>query len=199
MWRAGLLAIGLFLAVGTVGLAWAQTAVGAGQGVLRTVSYREVPQPLSLSVTLFDDSRLDLRIRDQMVAALEQAEHTLGPESRFELELSSESQTGGLTSDGRSLGRVSSSEDDSRIEMNIWSSTQDSILGGRHSDRQRVIAGSFAIRATLRERTLGQVVWEGRAVVGVERNQADPYLAAMVRSLAQSLGRTVRDGRFPVP
>lgn len=199
MWRAGLLVIGLSLAPGILEPAWAQSSAVAGRGELRAVSYREVPQPLSLSVTLFDDSSLDLRIRHEMIAALERAEHDVGSESLFELELSSESEAGGLSSTGPSLGRLSSSEDDSRIEMNIWSSTQDSILGGRHSDRARVTQSSFAIRATLRERSLGRVVWEGRAIVGVERNRADPYLAAMVESLVQNLGRTVRNGSFPVP
>ena len=198
MWRAGLLAIGLCLVTGVSEPAWAQTGAIAGRGELNAVSYREVPRPLSLSVALFDDSSLDLRIRDEMIAALERAKQNLASEPRYELELSNESQAGGKISRGPSLGRVSSSEDDSRIEMNIWSSTQDSILGGRLSDRERITTGSFTILASLRERG-GGVVWEGRAVVGVERNRADPYLAAMVEALAQNLGRTVRHGSFPVP
>ena len=198
MWRAGLLAIGLSLIAGLFEPAWAESSTVAGRGEVNAVSYREVPQPLSLSVILFDDSSLDLRIRDEMIAALERAKQDLGGEPGYELELSSESQAGGVITRGPSLGRISSSEEDSRIEMNIWSSTQDSILGGRLSDRERITAGSFTILASLRERG-GGVVWEGRASVGVERNRADPYLAAMVAALAQNLGRTVRHGSFPVP
>lgn len=199
MWRAGVLALGLSLAVGIVEPAWAQRPVVSGTGELRAMSYREVPESLSVTVSLLDDSELDLRIRQEMIAALERAKHDVKSDSPFELELSSDSQTGGIISAGPTLGRLSSSEDDSRIEMNIWSSTQDSILGGRQSDRERLVHGRFAILATLRERTVGRVVWEGRATIGVERNQADPYLAAMVKSLVENLGRTVRRGSFPVP
>jgi len=197
MWRAALLAISVYLVLGTGQAIWAQTGTGIGQ--LQAVSYSEVPDPLSLTVIVFDDSSFDLRIRDQMIAALERSEHSLEADSLFELELTTESQTGGFVATGPSLGRLSSNTDDTTFEMNIWSSTQDSILGGRHSDRGLYTASSFAIRATLRERSLGPVVWEGRAIVGVERNEAEPYVPSMVESLVRSLGRTERDGIFPVP
>ena len=83
--------------------------------------------------------------------------------------------------------------------MNIWSSTQDSLIGGRNSDGARLTSGSFAIRATLWDRSGGRVVWEGRASVDVERNQASAYVSPMVEALVESLGRTVRQGSFPVP
>ncbi len=198
MCRAGLLAVGICLVPGAIQSAWAQTASG-GLGVVHAVSYREVPNPLSLSITLFDDSNLDLRIRDQMVASLERAKYSLGDDPLFELELSSGVRSGSFSAANPSLGRLSSNMDDSRFEMNIWSSSLDSILGGRHSDRERRTLSSFEIQATLRERSLGEVVWEGRAIVEAERSQVEPYVPRMVESLVKSLGRTVRDGTFPVP
>jgi len=198
MWRAGLLAVGICLVPGAIQSAWAQTASG-GVGVVHAVSYREVPNPLSLSISLLDDSNLDLRIRDQMVASLERAKHSLGDDPLFELELSSEVRSGGFSAANPSLGRLSSDTDDTRFEMNIWSSSLDSVLGGRHSDRERRTLSSFEIEATLRERSLGEVVWEGRAIVQGERGQVEPYVPRMVESLVQSLGRTVRDGTFSVP
>jgi hypothetical protein len=200
MWRAGLLAVGICLVPGAIQSAWAQTASG-GLGVVHAVSYREVPNPLSLSITLFDDSNLDLRIRDQMVASLERAKYSLGDDPLFELELSSGVRSGSFSAANPSLGRVSSNRDVERFQfqMNIWSSSLDSVLGGRHSDRERRTLSSFEIQATLRERSLGEVVWEGRAIVEAERSQVEPYVPRMVESLVQSLGRTVRDGTFPVP
>ena len=78
MWRAGLLAVGICLVPGAIQSAWAQTAASDGLGQLNAVSYREVPDPLSLSVTLLDDSNLDLRIREQMIDSLKQANHSVG-------------------------------------------------------------------------------------------------------------------------
>ena len=163
MWRAGILAIALCLVAGASDWAWAQNAAAGGSGKLQAVSYREVPDRLTLSVTLFDDSNINLRIKEQMVASLERAKHSLGDNALFELELMSEVTPGKLGGATPSLGRLSSNNDNSQIEMNIWSSSQDSILGGRYSDRPRRIASRFEIHATLRERSLGQVVWEGRA------------------------------------
>jgi len=198
MWRAGLLAVGICLVPGAIQSAWAQTTSG-GLGVVHAVSYREVPNPLSLSITLFDDSNLDLRIRDQMVASLERAKYSLGDDPLFELELSSGVRSGSFSAANPSLGRLSSNTDNTLFQMNIWSSSLDSVLGGRHSDRERRTLSSFEIQATLRERSLGEVVWEGRAIVEAERSQVEPYVPRMVESLVQSLGRTVRDGTFPVP
>ncbi len=197
--RAGLLAAGLCLAAGAIQPSWAQAGGANGLGVIQAVSYREVPEPLSLSVTLFDDSRLDLRIRDQMIAALERANHDLRDNSLFELELSSTTRSGRFVADGPSLGRLSSTSDEtSRFEMNIWSSSQDSILGGRFSEREGRTFSSFEIEAVLRERSLGEVVWEGRAIVETDGGQAEPYVPQMVESLVRSLGQTVRERTFPV-
>ena len=199
MWRAGVLVLGIFLVPGAVQSAWAQVLSG-GLGALRSVAYREVPERLSLTVTLFDDSNLNLRIRDQMIASLERAEHQLGDASPFELELSSGLRSGRfVTGSGPSLGSLSASASDARVEMNIWSSSQDSILGGRISDRERRTFTSFEIEATLRERDAGEVIWQGHTVVEAERGLPDPYVVPMVDALVESLGRTVRDGTFPTP
>ena len=197
MWRAGLLVICFCLIPGAFQWAWAQ-AVG-GQGKLHAVSYRELPDRVTLTVTLFDNSTLDIKIRDEMVAALEKSHHSLREEAPFELELSSEMRSAGAAGAEGNLGRLSSDNDDTRIEMNIWSSSQDSILGGRSSGAAGRTAGTFEIQAALRERSLGEVVWQGSAIVLAERDQVEPYLARMVESLAQNLGRTVRDGSFSVP
>lgn len=203
--RAGLLAVGLLWAVGlwlagsAVLPALAQVGGTNGIGVVQAVSYHEAPNPLSLTVTLFDDSRLDLQIRDQMEAALKRANHDLADDSRYELEVSSTTRSGRFVSDGPSLGRLSStSEESSRLELNIWSSTQDSILGGRYSDREGRSFSSFEIEAVLRDREQGEVVWEGHAVVETDRGQAEPYIPQMVESLVRSLGQTVREQTFAV-
>lgn len=197
MWRAGVIVIGLFLIPGAIQSAWAQGAPAAGE--LHAVSYREVPDPLSLSITLFDDSDLDLKIRDEMAAALEKAKHKLRPDAPFELELTSEVRTSRGGGDEGNLGRVTSDQDDTRIEMNIWSSSQDSVLGGRYSGGGGRGATTFEIHAALRERSLGEVVWDGRAIVEAERDRVEPYVAQMVESLVDSLGKTVRDGSIALP
>ena len=116
----------------------------------------------------------------------------------FELR-GSTTRSGRFVADGPSLGRLSSTSDEtSRFEMNIWSSSQDSILGGRFSEREGRTFSSFEIEAVLRERSLGEVVWEGRAIVETDGGQAEPYVPQMVESLVRSLGQTVRERTFPV-
>ena len=196
MWRAGLVMLGVFLVPGAIQSAWAQAADELGQ--VNAVSYREVPDRLAVSISLFDDSALDLKIRDEMAAALARAKYSVSEGSPFELELTSQIYAGGVNAADPNLGSVSSDNDDTRIEMNVWSSSQDSLFGGRHSGSGDRTASRFEIRAVLRERSLGEVVWQGSAVVAAERERAEPYVAAMVESLVESLGHTVRNGTFPV-
>ena len=187
MWRVGLIVIGFFAIPGAVQSAWAQVAAGQ-QGELQAVSYREVSDRLSLSIILYDDTDLDLEIRDQMVAALEAAKHSVGVGPLFELELTSEFRPAALARRQPSLGELSSADGDVELQMNVWSTTQDSLIGGRQSEVGRRSGSMFEISAILREKSGSDVIWEGHAIVGSEREQAELFVPRMVEALVQNIG-----------
>lgn len=177
--------------------AWAQV-VGEAQGRLRATSYREVPERLQVVVTLYDDSDLNLAIRDRMIESLAAAGHTVDGDAAFELAVTSEMHAAAFREREPSLGELSGTDSDVQMQLNIWSSSRDSVLGGRQAPGPHREASRFEIRTTLRERTLGQVVWEGRASVETEREGASRRVPAMVSALVSHVGQTVRDGRFPL-
>lgn len=198
MWRLGLLLIGFFAIPVSVQAVWAQ-AGAAGQGQIQSVSYREVPERLALSLVLYDNSDLDLEIRDRMQAALESVKHRVEPAALFELELVHEFSTSTYREREPSLGEMHSKGNDVELNMNVWSTTQDSILGGRQEQEHRSSESRFVVRAVLREKSGGDVVWDGQAVVKCDREQAGRYVPPMVAALARSLGQTVRHGSFVAP
>ena len=65
--------MGVLLLSAAVAPSWAQVGGANGVGIVQAVSYREVPNQFPLTVTLFDDSNLDLRIRDQMLSSLKRS------------------------------------------------------------------------------------------------------------------------------
>jgi len=174
-------------------------AVSIGEGMLQAMSYRTMPEGPAVLVTSYDDAALGLLIRDHMTETLRTAGcNVSAADARLELALSSQIRS--VVYEGRdpSLGKLSIGGFDFKVQANIWSSMQDSILGGRKNGIGRQGANEFEIEATLRDRSAGSVVWQGRAVVPQLGNRLEAMVPDMVEALAANLGRTVRGETFPI-
>jgi hypothetical protein len=187
---AGMVVMIGMLVPGAVQTAWAQAVTG-GEGVVDAVAFSAIPDELVVEVTLYDDTDLDLTIRDEMIEALEGAKHAVSDGASYELSLELEEHTIKLSSKDPSLGELSSVEGGLDVQMNVWSSTNDSLLTGRQGGTVRQGKYHFEFYA-------GSVVWEGRATVEGDRGSAAPLTRKMVDSLVAHIGRTVDEGTFPV-
>ena len=169
-------------------------------GVLTAIAYREVADEISVVVDLYDNSDLNRLILDSMVRALLHAQHEVGGRPQFELSFSSEFHIPVYHKRDPDMGEISfgSSLVPHRLEMNVWSSSHDSLITGRRSRSRKTGQYDFEIRAWLRDQSLGRVIWEGSAVAYVEREGAAGAVPSMVDALVGGLGRTVRGDRFPL-
>ncbi len=196
MWRAGIIVMIGILMPGAVQTVWAQAVTGGG-GMVNAVAFSALPEELVVEVTLFDNTDLDLAIRDEMIEALEGAKHAVSDGAPYELSLETDAEAIRYSSKDPSLGEISSVGGGLDVELNVWSSTKDSLLGGRQERTVRQGENHFEIHAVLTDRQAGSVVWEGRATVEGDRGSAAPITRKMVDSLVANLGRTVNDGTFP--
>ncbi len=196
MWRAGIIVMIGILMPGAVQTVWAQAVTGGG-GMVNAVAFSALPEELVVEVTLFDNTDLDLAIRDEMIEALEGAKHAVSDGAPYELSLETDAEAIRYSSKDPSLGEISSVGGGLDVELNVWSSTKDSLLGGRQERTARQGENHFEIHAVLTDRQAGSVVWEGRATVQGDRGSAAPITRKMVDSLVANLGRTVNDGTFP--
>jgi hypothetical protein len=192
---AGIVVMIGMLVPGAVQTAWAQAVTG-GEGIVNAVSFSAIPEELVIEVTLYDNTDLDLAIRDEMIEALEGAKHAVSDGAPYELSLETDEEAINFSSKDPSLGEISSVGGGLDVELNVWSSTKDSLLGGRQERTVRQGENHFEIHAVLRDRQAGGVVWEGRATVQGDRGSAGPITRKMVDSLVANLGRTVDDGTF---
>jgi hypothetical protein len=169
-------------------------------GVITAVTYREITDQISLVVDLYDDSDLNRLILENMIRSLQLARHTVGGRSLFELSFSSHFHLPVYFKRDPDLGEISFGTDiiPHRLEMNLWTSSHDSLMTGRRGRYRITGQYDFEIHASLRERSLGDVVWEGSAVAYVERDKAADAVPSMVAALVGSLGRSVRGDRFPL-
>ncbi len=102
--------------------------------------------------------------------------------------------------DGQSIAVTPFADDAGvQLDLNIWSSSQDSLLGGR----QKAGAPSrkinlFHMNVVLGDRESGKTLWQGDAYC--EMRTADPARIAgsMVAPLVASLGRSVKARPFDI-
>ena len=174
-------------------------ADGVGVGWLHAMSYQRVPveQP-AMIVKTYDDGALDVLIRDHMIEALREVDCNVNaPDSSFELELGSQIRSVDYKGRDPNMGRFSLGGLNSfKIQSNVWSTSQDSILGGRKNGARRQGANEFEIEATLRDRRTGVILWRGRAIAPQEGSRLEAMVPNMVEALAANVGRTVRGVPF---
>ena len=76
---------------------------------------------------------------------------------------------------------------------NIWSSTSDSVLGGRKRDRRHLSLNRLQVTATVNSRKNGRCLWQGEVIHDLQGEDADPATARILPILAQSVGKAVRN------
>ena len=169
-------------------------------GVITAVTYREITDRISVVVDLYDDSDLNRLILESMIRSLHHAKHTIGGRPLFELSFSSHFHSPVYFKRDPDLGEISFGTNiiPHRLEMNVWSSSRDSLMTGRRGRSRRTGQYDFEIHASLRERSLGRVVWEGTAVAYVEWAKAADAVPIMVDALVGNLGRNAHSKKFPL-
>jgi hypothetical protein len=182
----------------TEGIAPETRATTSTDGVISAVAHREITDLIPLVVDLYDDSDLDRLILESMIRALLHAGHAVGGHPLFELSFNSHFHAPVYFNKGRDLGKASFGLDmmPSKLEKNVWSSTHDSLVSGRRRHFAKTGRYDFETHASLRERSLDRVVWEGSAVAYVERAKAVEAVPSMVNTLVANLGRDTRREKF---
>ena len=126
----------------------------------------EAPPPaFTVSVAPYDDSDLNLKLKADFEAALTtrwQAAVRAEAAAAYLLLFEAEVVPANLAPPPPSLGSARVSDGGAEVSVNVWSTSKDSVLGGR---QQAPEAGSnvFHIDAVLRKRATGEVAWQGDA------------------------------------
>ncbi len=174
----------------------------AGDSALvSTTLFRDLPPGTAVSVEVYDDSELNLRVRDDFVAALEARGVDIAEDAPLELMLDLQVREGRLEVTEPSLGRASSNVSDSRVELNVLSNREDSVLGGRRSDPgTRVVRESLVnLNAQLRDPGARELLWQGDASTAMDRRGLDGLAPRLVAPLADSYGRSVANAEVRLP
>lgn len=168
-------------------------------GRTHAASYAPIPSGLAITVRPWDNNTANQRLKSKFTEALSQRGVALADlGAPLSLNFETEVDNIAVPEGGPSLGQVQARNHESRVRLNFWSSTQDSLVTGR---RGGDIAGGtvrYVLRATLDDRRSGQRLWQGQTSYDATSGDETTTFALMIPVLVESLGQTVRPRSFRV-
>lgn len=190
-------------------LGWDQVAqAGAAPGSVSSVLFHDLPEGLPIEVATFDDTDTNLEIQARFAEELEKSGYLVAENAPLELSFTSEVIQADLRQRSGTLGRIGASTEADRgtrgsdtgvdLEVNVWSSTKDSVLGGIQPQGGSGRQAQLHINALLRDRDSGQVLWQGDAFSAMVMSDERRLAGAMVKPLVDAFGRSVKDEPFQV-
>jgi hypothetical protein len=177
----------------------AQLAPNGAPGILTTVALVDLPDGLPIAVTPFADDNLSLAVKARFEAALHAANRPVSETAPLTLSFETKVIAGRFTQDQTRLGRFEADEDGVQFNLNIWSSSQDSLLGGRQkANAPSRKANLLHMYVVLRDRETGKTLWHGDAYSEMLTADQSRIAGSMVGPLTANLGRSVTAQPFDI-
>ncbi len=177
-------------------------------GVLTSRKLRRMPEGFPVSIVAIDDREIDGEIKRLLTEALQETGRIVTDDAPLELAFRSQIVRSVIVERPPSLGQVTSSTGQTvgnqgqstgvEVQMNVWSSTRDSLFGGRNPSSGQKRDPRFYINATLRDLETGTVVWQADVVCEMVTTNESRIVRAMVGPLAASVGKTVTQEPFDI-
>lgn len=175
----------------------AQDDAGPTPGRVYASSYGPVPENTLMVVRPLDNSAANLRVKNGFAEALSRRGVKL-TETGAQLALNFETEVESLGGSGAgpSLGQIKAENEDKRIRMNFWSTTQDSILTGRQGSGGSSGTVRYILRATIDDQRTGQRLWQSEAsYTGAPSDEVSAFIG-MTPVIVEGLGQSVRPKGF---
>lgn len=190
----GAMALALSLSPG-----FAQNPDAPLPGRTHAASYAPVPSGLPIAVRPWDNNAANLRLKSKFTEALSQRGVTLAEaEAPLALNFETEMESIAVPDGGPTLGQVQARNHESRVRMNLWSSTQDSVVTGRRSGDSLGGTVRYVLRATLDDQRNGQRLWQGQTSYDITSGDEATTFSLMIPVLVEGLGQTVRPRGFRI-
>lgn len=171
----------------------------AAPGMLTTQALRDLPKGETITVAPYDDSELNLQLKAEIETVLKAQEREVA-EAKTGLLLLFETKV--IPSDevpqGPNLGSAQAGNAGVEVNVNVWSSSQDSVLGGRQ-ERGGPGTNVFHINAVLRDQASGVVLWQGDAYHALVSGDTTRIAKGMIPPLVEKLGESTSHESFQAP
>jgi hypothetical protein len=177
----------------------AQLAANGAPGIVTTIALGAISDGQPIAVTPFADDDLSLAVKARFEVALRAAGRPVSDSAPLTLSFDTRMIAGRFSETEANMGRFEADDAGMRLNLNIWSSSQDSLLGGR----QKAGAPSRKVNllhmnVVLRDRVTGKILWQGDAYSEMLTADRARIASSMVAPLTASLGRSVTGQPFDI-
>lgn len=177
----------------------AQLAPNGAPGIVNAVALAQVASDRPVALTPFDDDELSLAIKARFEDELLRVGRPVSEAAPLTLSFETEVIQGHFSRGEGNMGRFKAGSGGLRLDLNIWSSTRDSLLGGRQTgESESRQANLFHMNAVLRDRVTGKTLWQGDAYCEMLTADTERIGVSMVGPLVANLGRSVEQQPFDI-
>ena len=177
----------------------AAAAADAAPGRLAAYYCGTMPSTPTVEVIVLDNADVNLRIKDAFVAGLRRsgvvvqdgAGHTLTLEVAADREFEKTGERDALIE--LRVGqpdRQRGEQGDVNLRGSVWSSTNDSLVGGRVKGPKALAVNRVRLTASLNSRVDGHCLWQGEAIHELGERELEPV--ALVPALVGAFGKSVK-------
>ncbi len=168
-------------------------------GRTHAASYAPVPSGLPIAVRPWDNNTANQRLKGKFTEALSQRGVALSEAGApLTLNFETEVESIAVPDGGPTLGQLQARNHESRVRLNFWSTTQDSVVTGRRSGESSGGTVRYVLRATLDDQRNGQRLWQGQTSYDATSGDETTTFALMIPVLVEGLGQTVRPKGFRI-
>jgi hypothetical protein len=167
-------------------------------GRMNAQTFREVPPDATMRVRPFDDTRDNRRLKQQIQRTLERKGRQIDDRAgALSMNFETAVQQIGRAGPPPGIGSLQADRDDARVRLNLYSSTEDSLVNPRRSEGGG--SGSVQFQLTLSlDDARGVRLWQGTATLLGSPTDEQAAYGAMARVLLEEIGRTVRQKPFRI-
>ena len=191
--------VGLFVLFAA--LLWSDASRAADATVTSQVC-EPLARNAALQLTPADDSDLYLSVKDGMRKAVEKSGHPIKEKAGLELYYSLVETAVEIRGGGPSLGRLEvrtvNREARAQLLVNVWSTNQDSLIGGRRSVGGLSVSNVLIVTLELNRQDNGRCVWRGEGAVELGADTARDVAPALTDAVATRLGQAIDAIRVPL-
>ena len=167
----------------------------AAEAVLAALACEPLAKGAAFRLTPADETPLYDSVGGRIRQAVERAGHPVRGDAGLELYYSAVESIVEVRGKGPTFGSfdVRTVNREARVQLlfNVWSSSKDSIIGGRKTTSGAFISKHLIMSLELNREDNGRCVWRGEGAVPLEGITAEQVANALADAVAAHLGKTV--------
>lgn len=189
----------LFAMIGIVFAITASESAAQSDVVARATVFKQVQYGFPYSIRLFDDTRAGRAALQSLEIELERRGVLIASDGIFRIDIAVERISASFDESSGNLGFVGTTDNNEFVDtrpggleltMNVWSSRQDSLIGGRQKRRRTTSAPFIHINAIVRDNETRDAIWQGDAVAPIYRADEEAAAFDAAVALARVFGRS---------